>query len=190
MATQRQPEFITPEEYLESQRTAEVRSEYISGEMYEMSAASKEHSQILHALSVEVGNALKNKPCEGGVALAVRARASYLVPDLVIYCDGGDFTDQDEVLHDPVVIFEVLSPSTADFDHGHKWILYQQLPSLKHYVMIAQDRPHVEIYSRESENGWHYEAFSSPDVVIRLPYVDIELSLAALYERVSFDDHP
>ena len=151
MATARQPRFITPEEYLESQRTAEVRSEYISGEVYEMSAASKQHGEIIVNVGAELRSGLRSGTCQAGSAIAVRTQAAYLIPDLVVYCDGGDFTDQREVLNNPVVIFEVLSPSTADFDHGHKWMLYQQIPSLMHYVLISQAKPHVEVYSRDDD---------------------------------------
>jgi len=102
MATQRQSKFIAPEEYLEIQRTSDVRSEYIYGEIFEMSAASRQHGEIVVNIAVELGSVLRGKSCRAGAAIAVRAPAFLSrFPTLSSICDGGDFTDLDEVLNDP-----------------------------------------------------------------------------------------
>jgi Uma2 family endonuclease len=184
MAIQRNPAFISPEQYLEIERTAEFRSEYISGEMFAMASPSKAHGLLVSAIDSEVGNVLRDGSCDISIGISVAAPASYLIPDVVVYCDGGDFTSDNEILRNPVVIFEVLSASTSDYDHGHKWIRYQMLPSLMHYVLVSQDEPRVDVYTRESDGGWHYDVLIGFDSVLHLSHINGEVPLADIYKRV------
>ena len=186
MALPLKQSYISPEQYLESQRTAEFPSEYMDGEMIAMSRTSKAHGQIVMALSRIVDTTLLGKSCEASTGIAVEAPASYLIPDLVIYCEGGAFGSDDEFLQNPVVIFEILSSSTALYDRGRKWMRYQKIDSLMHYVLIAQDEPGIEIFTRETGGGWHYEAVSGLSSIIRLSHLDLQISLDDLYQRVTF----
>jgi Uma2 family endonuclease len=186
MAVQLKPRFISPEEYWEIEQAAETRSEYISGEMIAIASPSKAHGQIVANTSAQLVNLLQSSPCEANVGVSVEAPASFLIPDVVVYCNGGDFTGENDILKDPVVIFEVLSPSTAGLDRGHKWIRYQQIQSLMHYVLIAQDRPRIEIFTRDGES-WRYIVHATLDDYIDLSHIDRKLPFAALYQRVNFD---
>jgi Uma2 family endonuclease len=182
--------YISPEQYLESQRTAEFPSEYMDGEMIAMSATGKAHGQIASALTAIVHTALQNKPCESSSGIAVEAPASYLIPDLVVYCDGGEFDSDYDYLQNPVIIFEILSSSTALYDRGRKWMRYQKIDSLMHYVLIAQDEAAIEVFTREAGGGWHYDAVSGLSTVIRLSHLDLEIPLVDLYQRVIFPKVP
>jgi Uma2 family endonuclease len=181
----RQP-YVTSEEFWEIQRTSEVPLEYMNGEVVAMAGGSKAHGQIVQAVSMLAGVALRNKPCEASSTISVKAPVSFLIPDVVVYCNGGEFTNEDELLLNPVVIFEVLSNSTEGYDHGPKWIKYQHIESLQHYAMISQDEPAVEVYTRDSEGDWRYKLVSGLDGSVRLSHLDLTLTLADIYERVEF----
>ena len=187
MATRLKPVPITPQQYLEIQRTTDVRSEYLAGEMVALAAPSRAHGIILMNIAGALTGPLRNTNCIGNVGTVVAAPASFLIPDLVVFCGGGDFTEHNEVLRNPTVIFEILSPSTSDYDHGHKWILYQQIPSLIHYVLVFQDEARVEVFSRESDGGWHYEVATDLDSSINLTAVNCQIGLASIYDRLAFE---
>ena len=186
MAAPHRQTYMSPEEFLETQRHALAPSEYMDGEMIAMASGSKAHGQITAALMLRVGMALLGKSCEASTTTSVAAPGSYLIPDVVVYCDGGDFTPDDEVLRNPLVIFEVLSASTEGYDHGPKWMRYQQLPSLMHYVLISQSSATVELFTREPAGGWHYQVVTGLDGVLNLSHLDINITLAHIYERVVF----
>jgi len=178
---------ITPEQYLDIQRTTDARSEYRAGEMLPLPRPNRAHGNIVVNLAEALGSPLRGTNCKGNVGIAVSAPASFLIPDLVVYCDGGDFAEQNDVLRNPTVIFEILPPSTSDYDHGHKWILYQQIASLAHYVMVSQDEVRVEVYSRESDGRWQYEVETDLESSISLTAINCRLELAAIYDRLDFD---
>jgi len=185
MAVQRNPIFISPEEYLDIERSSNVRHEYVSGEMYEMATPSQAHGEILSNTNSAFVNLLRETPCRSNVGVSVKAPASFLVPDMVVYCNSGDFT-KDNILQNPVLIVEVLSPTTRNYDHGEKWMRYQLLPSLMHYMLVSQDKAQVELFTRET-TGWHYAVHTGLDAVVDLVHIDCRLTLASIYERVNFE---
>ena len=182
---QRQP-YVSPDEFWKIQRNSELTLEYIDGEIIAMAGGTKAHGQIVQAISMLVGVALVNKPCEASSTISVKAPVSFLVPDLVVYCNGGEFTEDEELLLNPLVVFEVLSSSTEAKDRGTKWIKYQHINSLRHYVMISQNDPVIEIYTRPDEGRWQYEAVSGLDSSVHLSHLDLTLALADIYKRVEF----
>jgi Uma2 family endonuclease len=184
MATKRAPIYISPEEYWDMERKADFRSEYISGEILAMASPSKAHGQIIMALGGEIRSALRGRTCEVSTGISVAAPASYLVPDLVIYCDGGDFTGENDILRNPIVIIEVLSASTSGYDHAEKWMRYQLIGSLMYYVLVSQDEPRVEVFTREPDGGWHYVVVTGLESVISLSHIDCKVALADVYELV------
>lgn len=189
MASQSAREYISSEQYLELERTSEHRSEYISGEILAMAFPSKAHARIVANLAWSLHNSLDAGPCEVSVGLSVSAPASYLVPDLVVYCKGGEFSGND-ILLDPVVVFEVLSSSTSDFDHGQKWMRYQRINSLMHYVLISQYEPRVEVFSRMDDGSWHYVAVRDLSQEVFLGKIGVQLPLAQIYEGVELKGEP
>ena len=193
-------ERVIPEEYLRRERLAEFRSEYRDGEIVArdgeivaMAGASLAHIRIDANLMGELVSQLKGKPCEpmGSDAKIRATRMRYSYPDVTIVCGEPEFLDeQRDVITNPTVLFEILSPSTEAYDRGEKFAAYQQRPTLRDYVLVAQDKVSVEHYSRQDENGgvWRYERLDRPDAVLRLPSVGCEVLLSDIYARVNFPE--
>jgi len=191
MSAQPQRPFVTPAEYLAIERAADYKSEYFAGEMFAMAGASDPHETIVVNLTREVSNELRgSKPCRPkGGNLRVRVRLSnYLYPDMTIVCGKPDYDDDAylDTLINPTVIFEILSESTEHKDRGIKWKLYQQIASLQHYVLISQEEPVVEVYTKTPDGDWLMHVERGMDGNLRLPAVDISLPLSGLYEDITF----
>ena len=183
----------TPEQYLEMDRKAEYRSEYVNGEIMAMAGASREHNMVATNLVREVSGLLRGRPCET-YSSDMRVRISparYTYPDVVVACDGPEFEDGSlDVLLNPVVILEVLSPTTEKDDRSWKFAHYRHLASLMDYVMLSQYQPLVEHYTRNSDDKWVLTDLRGLESVLRLPSIACELPLAVVYERVEFAPDP
>lgn len=181
---------INPVEYLRRERLAEEKSEFADGYVYAMSGASVPHNTIQPNLTIAIGNALKGSPCRPlGSDMKVRTPSSRLFayPDLTIVCGQLELHDeQKDVLLNPTVIIEILSPSTEKWDRGGKFARYQSIPSLQDYVLVSQDIPRVERFSRYGEE-WTLANSEGLGATLRLPSIGIEISLADIYEDVEFD---
>lgn len=185
--------WISPEEYLQIERAAEVKSEYFNGEMFVMSGASKEHNRISIALTIMVGVPLRGKPCEpfGSDTRVKIPSKNFFYPDLTIACEPEWMDREFDTLLNPVVVFEILSPSNEAWDRGGKFREYRSIPSLREYVLISQDRPLVEVFSRRENDFWLLRDVEGCDATIALEAVpEVVLSLAELYERIEFEDEP
>lgn len=180
--------LISVEEYLEGEQISEVRHEYVAGQVFAMTGTSKTHNRISLNLVFHLRGAVRGTPCElfvSDIKVRVPAQDAFYYPDVILTCEDGD---QDAyVTSAPCLIAEVLSPSTKRIDSRHKWLGYQQIESLRYFLLIAQDRPLVECYIREAGGSWRYQAFSRPDDSLQIdcPPVAGRLRLADLYEEVS-----
>lgn len=187
---------FTPEEYLAFERKSDLRHEFIDGEIYAMAGESLSHSRICINLSGEARLKLKGKSCEALSAnMKVRTTTASLFsyPDLTIVCGEPIFHDlKKDVLTNPKVIFEVLSPSTADYDRATKFLRYRMgNETLTDYILIAQDYCFVEHFSKQPDGNWIYRSLSELSDVLRIDSIDCELSVNEIYDRVelkSFDD--
>jgi Uma2 family endonuclease len=178
---------LSVEEYLALDRAAEVKSEYHDGEMFPMESVSWAHSRI----SVKVGGwldrQLSNKPCEvAGASLRLRVSPTkYLIPDFIVVCGKPTLTDEyQDIVTNPKVIIEILSPSTMDYDFGGKFHLYRRLSSFEEYVLISQDKVRVEIFRKASDNQWMLRTYEGLDAVVTLESVGVSLPLAEVYGGV------
>ncbi|NUQ63920.1 MAG: Uma2 family endonuclease [Pirellulales bacterium] len=183
--------YLTPEEYLSKERKAEYKSEYYRGEMFAMSGASREHNLIAGNVSREAGNQLRDRPCEvyqSDMRVKVSPTGLYTYPDVVIVCGEPQFEDAEvDTLINPSVIFEVLSESTEDYDRGKKFEHYRKISSLREYVLIAQDRCHVERFTRQPDNRWILWESEDPEAVLELPSICCELKLSDGYAKVKLE---
>lgn len=188
MAAQRKQPFVTPEEYLALERAAEEKSEYYAGEMVAMSGASLRHEAIVMNLGAELRDALRGKPCRPYASnLRVRVRSTnYFYPDVSVVCGKPELLDDAylDTLLNPKVVFEILSESTESRDRGIKWRLYQHIESLEQYVLIDQNLPIVEVYTRQSADSWVLHTYTGLEVQVPLPSIDVTLALSDLYEGV------
>lgn len=179
----------TPEEYLALERESAERHEFFDGEVYQMAGESLSHSRICVNLTIEVGTQLRGQRCEAlSPNMNVRASTASLFsyPDLTIVCGEPQFHDRKrDVIVNPRVIFEVLSPSTERYDRGRKFQRYRLgNETLTDYVLIAQETALVEHY-RKAENGlWVYENYTELSDILRFEEIDLEILLERIYDRV------
>ena len=183
--------YLSPQQYLEIERKALDKSEYFSGQMFAMAGASREHNLIVGNIVRELGNGLKGKPCEtypSDMRVLVSATGLYTYPDATVACGEPEFADGHvDILLNPLVIVEVLSDSTENYDRGAKFAQYQRIESLREYVLVSQDKPQVERYSRQAESGqWLYEKSDGLTASVTLPALGFSLPLAEIYARVAF----
>ncbi len=182
---------VSPEEYLRLEKAADTKSEYIDGQTYAMSGASIEHNRLATDTTVLLGVLLRDSKCNiygSDLRIRVEGRRGIFYPDLSVVC-GDESVDPDDCLHNPVMLIEVLSNSTENYDRVKKWLLYQQISSLKIYMLISQDKLLVEIFERTNENSdWIYRNYSQRDDMIALDTLQIEVPVAEIYRRVVFPE--
>jgi len=187
--TLRQPKTgYTPEEYLTIEREAEFKSEYFDGEMFAMTGASRKHNLIAVNVVANLYNQLKKTHCEvytNDMRVKVSPTGLYTYPDIVIVCDTPQFEDSEsDTLINPLVIIEILSPSTESYDRGKKFENYRTLPSLAEYIMIAQNRRYIEHYIRKSDNTWLFSETRDMADEVQIASVECVLSLEEMYAKV------
>lgn len=175
---------LTAEAYLEQERRAETKSEFVDGEIFAMTGASPAHNLICGNLIRELGNQLKTRPCRVYTSdQRVQLGDAYVYPDVTVVCGRPEFRNKDN-LTNPVLIVEVLSPATADYDQGGKFARYRQLSSLQEYLLVAQDQAQVIHYHRQDDNHWLLTELEGPDAVLELPSLECRLVLSEVYDKV------
>lgn len=181
---------VTPEQYLAKERKAGYKSEFYQGEVFAMAGASKEHVRISTNLVSESHQQLKGKSCEvfsSDLRLKVERTGLMTYPDAIIVCGEAQYADGEfDTLLNPVVLFEVLSPSTEKYDRGAKAAQYRQIPSLREYVLIAQDHIRVEQYHRQPDDRWLLTEYTDLTDILKLSSVPLAIPLDELYRQVKF----
>ena len=180
----------SPQEYLAFERVSKQKHEYFQGKLVAMAGASLIHNRLVANLLGEIREALKNKPCEilpSDIRVSTPSRESYMYPDAVIVCGQPEMEDDKfDTLENPVVIFEILSPSTEDHDRGRKFFFYRQIPSFKEYILVDSTKSFVEISRREENGAWKFETISDPDGQLFISSIGISIPMAEVYRNVSF----
>jgi Uma2 family endonuclease len=179
---------LTPEEYLAIERKAEYKSEYFNGEMFAMAGASERHVLIVTNVVAELRGQLRQRPCtvySTDLRVRVSPTALYTYPAVVVVCEQPQFADdQRDTLLNPTLIVEVLSESTKDYDRGEKFEQCRSLASLNEYVLIAQDKHHVEHFVRQPDNRWLLSETNWLEDTIHLSSIDCDLALIEVYDKV------
>ena len=182
---------LTPEEYLELERKAEYKSEYYHGEMFAMAGASREHNVLAMNLSATLHAQLRRRPCEvypSDMRVRVGATGLYTYPDVSVVCEQPQLADEHaDILLNPTFLAEVLSPSTEGYDRGRKFEHYRTIESLAEYLLVAQDRIHVDLYTRQQDGRWVLSEASRLEDTLELPSIGCQLALADLYEKVDLE---
>lgn len=181
---EQQPRRYTVEEYLMLEEQSEVRHEFFEGEIFAMAGADVSHNLIGLNLALSFKIALRGQPCKvlmEGVQLAVQEGRHYTYPDVMITCDAAD-QQAKRIVKAPVLLIEILSPSTAEYDRGRKFNQYKKLPSLQHYLLVSQTSWLVEWYRREPGNLWSYTPLTEAADVLVVPDLNISLTVAEIYE--------
>jgi len=180
--------YLTPKEYLALERGAEYKSEYLAGEIFAMAGTSERHNLIAGNVFAELHAQLRKRPCKvyvSDVRLKVNRTGLYTYPDVMVVCGETQFADdQQDMILNPTVIIEVLSESTEGYDRGKKFEHYRKLDSLSEYILIAQDRYHVERYVRQPDNQWLLAETDNVHDTLSLTSIACNLVLAEIYDKV------
>jgi len=184
--------LFTEQEYLEIERKADFKSEFFRGEIFRMQGATREHVIISVNLVGGLHQFLRGRPCEvyqADMRLKVQTSGLYTYPDLMVTCEKPEFAsgEFDNFLN-PQVIVEVLSASTERYDRTFKLDRYQELPSLKSYLLVSQHEPRVEQYARSEGGEWIYSSVHQRDGSMMISCLDYELKLDEVYARIDFDE--
>lgn len=182
---------LSTTDYLNGERQAPEKHEYIQSQIYAMAGASREHNQLVFNLAGLLHAQLRSKPCSAFVAdMRVRTRPNeaYFYPDLAVVCGELQFEDaHSDTLLNPSVIIEVLSPSTEAYDRGAKFAHYRRLGSLQEYLLVAQDRLSIECYVRTPKGQWLLSEANEEEDEIILQRINCLLKVRDVYEKVLID---
>ena len=191
MATAAAQTYITPQEYIALERKAKYKSEYLNGHIIAMAGASSKHNLIVGDIFYALYPQLIGRGCDiftNDMRVRPNPRDSYFYPDVVVVCGEPQFEDEAfDTLLNPIVIVEVLSPSTEAYDRGEKFRRYQQLASLKEYVLVSQDKVWVEHHRRHGAQ-WILSHYRSLEEVLPLPSIGCEVPLHDIYARVILNE--
>ncbi len=187
----------TPEEYLAFERAAVERHEYFDGQIYAMSGVTRNHDRVVRSVYREFETKLSGRPCEyftSNMRMKVSATGLYTYPDASALCGEPEFEDPEhvDVLLNPSVVVEVLSESTEGYDRGGKFAHYRRVPTLREYLLVAQNRVHAERYTPagDPDAPWVRLEYDAPDDAVELSSLGVAIRLGDLYERVEFPVHP
>jgi Uma2 family endonuclease len=175
---------LTEEEYLTIEREAFEKSEFHDGQMFAMAGSSPGHaflsSRLCSLLDRQVPAGCRTFNSDLRIKVARAGLVTY--PDCSVIC--GDlqlFGDRKDVILNPLVIVEVLSPSTEAYDRGEKFEIYRTVESLREYLLVHQDRRHVEHYSKQDDGSWLLREHSGTEATVVIPRLDVRIPLAELY---------
>ena len=183
-----QPSF---EDWLEGERAAlDERCEYVDGEIFAMSGGTAEHHAIIGNVYGQLWTQSKGRPCHvygQGMRLQVASTKAGKYPDLMALCGDQQFhDDRRDLLLNPSLIVEVLSDSTEGYDRGGKFALYRRIPSLREYLLVAQDRISAELYTPAEQGRWILTVHEALQDTIELPSIGCTLTLSEVYDRIDF----
>ena len=183
---------VTVEQYYDLEENEVHKSEFRDDEIVAMAGGSLEHSLIVASLLRELGVRLKGKPCmpcDSNLRIKVPATGLVTYPDASVFCKKLEFDPKDkrqQTAVNPTIVFEVRSKSTESYDRGKKAENYRQIESLKAYVLVSQDAPHIEIYERHGDGFWFLTEAKGLDQELTIKSLGIQLPLAEVYDRVKF----
>jgi Uma2 family endonuclease len=180
--------YITEEEYIRRERNAETRSEYFQGRIYARACTAPPHNVICSNAIYEMGIRLRAKPCiiyTSDQRVRIEATGLNTYPDVSIVCGESLFAAVDDIaLINPMLIVEVLSPATANYDRTTKFGHYKTISAFADYLLIHSDRVRVEHFSRNEQNVWTHTVATSLEGELPIPNLDITCSVAELYHNL------
>lgn len=188
MSTPEQLIYISVEDYLEGEKTSTVKHEYLDGLVYAMSGTSKRHNRIILNFSQRFESHLEGTDCES-FAVDVKVRVSptvYYYPDVVV---TREQSEDNYNINEPILIVEVLSPSTERADRGEKLSAYTNMQSLREYVIVWQDRVLVEVHRRMADNNRQTERFYRTEEEVNFDSIGLRISISDIYRNVRFSEH-
>jgi Uma2 family endonuclease len=174
---------LTEGQYLAIERAAEFKSEFLNGEMFAMAGGTKQHGRLQGNLYSEIHALLRGSSCEvysSDQRVKVSSSGFYTYPDISVV--GGDSDPAGDIILNPVVICEVLSPSTESYDRGLKFQHYRNIESLKDYILVDQNKILIEQFTRQVDN-WTLRDYQRPDEELKIDSISVSISLHRIYDR-------
>ncbi len=183
--------YYSEEDFLTLERMSKTKNEYYRGEIFAMSGASFQHNQIASALIRDIGVHLENAWCNifgSDLRVHTQFQSFYTYPDAVVICGEPSFVDKEfDTIINPAILFEILSPSTEEYDRTVKFDFYKNIPSLQQYVLIDSQKIWIEVFTRQTDqNIWLSEQFSSPAEEWQLSSINYKGFVNQLYNGVVF----
>lgn len=180
----------TPEEYLALEEKAEYRSEYVNGSIFKLAGGTEAHQDI----TLNTAAQLKTKLCgrcktyASEMKVWVEEAKTYFYPDVTVVCGERKFhRGNTGIVENPILLIEVLSRSTEEYDKNDKFLTYRNIPSFEEYVLISQNRPAVQQFNRQADGRWFYQATIGLNSKVYFESVGVELSLEDIYDLVEFE---
>lgn len=177
-------------EYLSMEDTSEMKNEFFDGEIFAMAGGSKNHSIICVNVMWALREAVMDKDCiafDGNMKLDIPKENAFVYPDGMVVCEAVEFfEDRNDIIRNPLLIIEVLSPTTQVFDRGKKFKYYRSVPSLEEYVLISQEEPLIESYFRQDGKTWLYTVVRGLDDNVVLSSLEHDVGLKEIYRKVDF----
>lgn len=197
MIAQRQPQLMTPQEYLAWEELQPLKYEYIDGEVFPMTGGILPHNSIAINFTTALKNHLRGSGCKVqmvGAKVGISPSGPFYYPDVMVTYDQSDRTAR-KIIYHPTLIIEILSPSTEAFDRGRKFGNYRRIDSLKEYVLIDADRISVECYRRNQQGTWELSPYipeetgtNGIEMEVQLQSVDFHCPISLVYEDVVFPE--
>jgi Uma2 family endonuclease len=192
MQVQTRKHIYTPEEYLELEEKALYKSEYRNGEIIPMTGGTTNHNQIALNFASSLLYVIRGKKYRvfiGDVRLWIPEYREYTYPDVIV-TDGKPIYagKNNTTVTNPLLIVEVLSKSTKNYDQGDKFTFYRSIPQFKEYVLVEQNQYQVMHYSKTNEGEWIFREYKCENDIVKLQHLDFEISLVDIYQDVNFDD--
>ena len=189
---QRNVTHFSADEYLALEEQADYKSEFYKGEIFAMAGGSYNHNIITGNLFAALNQFVAAKPCAAftsDMRLLVEKGDLYTYPDVMVVCGQPQFaTGRTDTIVNPVLIVEVLSRSTQEYDRGLKFELYRTLDTFQDYVLIDQDRVHLEYYHRLDSGQWLLTEFNNAEAVLMLTAIDFNIPISRIYQKVDWFD--
>ncbi len=187
--TNKEQRYYSPEEYLELEAAAESKSQYYDGRIIPMAGGTPNHNQIAGNFYAALNFAFKKQPYRvfmTDMRLWIPQKRIYTYPDVMVVADKLELARKDTITN-PLIITEVLSPSTQNYDQHEKFKLYRTLTSLQEYILIEQSEMYVEQFSKTADNKWLFAEYDGESAVLALTSVQFQISLPDIYDKVEFE---
>lgn len=182
--------YLTAGEYLEAERNAAGKNELMNGKIITMTGASLKHNRIVSNLIGNINPFLKGKSCEvfpSDMRVNIPTTNSFTYPDLTIVCGKPELLDDEfDNLLNPIVIIEVLSPSTESYDRGNKFFTYQQIPSLKEYILVDSASCTIQTIVKKDDGLWQFETITNPAATLTIHSIGQTILVSDVYDGVDF----
>ena len=170
------------------ERSGTVRHEYYRGEVFALAGSSEAHNTILANIIMTLGMQLRKLPCKvypSDMRLKIPKTGLYTYPDASIVCGTAQFDDTErDTLLNPIIVIEILSPSTERYDRGRKFQNYRTIATLQEYMLVAQDAYHIEHYVNQNDGNWLLMPYDTIEAQIHLTAIDCTLALVDVYDKV------